>query len=135
MPGEAQETRHAGQGFPRFGKRPSRARRRYDEYVEKGIKDGKRPELGGGGLIRSLGGWSAVKALGRMSDRIKGDERILGDGGFVEEVLNICQERLERRYRYQAMGCDFGWVVDRVAELLHVERDKVTRPGRYPETV
>jgi putative transposase len=91
--------------------------------------------VGGGGLIRSLGGWSAVKALGGMSERIKGDERILGDGGFVEEVLKICQERLERRYRYQAQGYDFGWEVDRVAEQLHLERDKVTRPGRYPETV
>jgi hypothetical protein len=25
--------------------------------------------------------------------------------------------------------------VDRVAKLLHLNRDKVTRPGRYPDTV
>ena len=59
---------------------------------------------GGRGLIRSLGGWSAIKALRRMSERIKGDECIPGDGSFVEEVLKVCQERLERRYRYQSMG-------------------------------
>jgi hypothetical protein len=49
--------------------------------------------------------------------------------------LKICQERFERRYRYHAKGYDFGWLVDRVADLFNLERDKVTRPGRYPETV
>ena len=118
-----------------FGKSPARARRFYDDFVSKGIDEGKKPELVGGGLIRSLGGWSAVRALRGMSERIKGDERILGDGGFVEDVLKICQERFERRYRYHAKGYDFGWLVDRVADLFNLERDKVTRPGRYPETV
>lgn len=121
--------------WSQFGKSPSRARRLYHEFVKKGIRDGRRPDLVGGGLIRSLGGWSAVKALRGRSERIKGDERILGDGGFVEDALKTCQERLERRYRYQAMGYDFGRLVDRVAGLLHIDRDKVTRPGRYPETV
>jgi hypothetical protein len=53
-----------------------------------------------------------------MSERIKGDQRILGDGWEGgEEVLKICQERLERRYRYQSLGYDFGWIVDRVAAV------------------
>jgi REP element-mobilizing transposase RayT len=121
--------------WSRFGKSRSRARRLYNEFVNKGVQDGWKPELAGGGLIRSLGGWTAVKAFRGMSGRIKGDERVLGDGSFVEEVLKACQERLERRYRYQARGYDFGWLVARVAELFHLEPDKVTRPGRYPETV
>jgi putative transposase len=44
------------------GKRRS-ARQHYEEYVKEGIDIGSRPELIGGGLIRSLGGWSAVKAM------------------------------------------------------------------------
>jgi putative transposase len=91
--------------------------------------------LVGGGLIRGLGGWSVVKSFGGMSERIKADERILGGGSFVEEVLTASQERLERRYSYHSKGYDFNRLVDRVAELLHVNRDKVTRPGRYPDTV
>jgi hypothetical protein len=47
----------------------------YDEvrnsFVEKGVKDGKRPELVGGGLIRSLGGWIAAKGARGGQDRIK----------------------------------------------------------------
>jgi len=70
-----------------FGVKNSKARRSYSEFVEKGVKDGKRPELVGGGLIRSLGGWVAAKAMRGGKDRIKGDERILGDGDFVKEAF------------------------------------------------
>jgi REP element-mobilizing transposase RayT len=126
---------NAGYVWSRFGKSRSQARRRYNEFVKQGVQDGRKPELVGGGLIRSLGGWTAAKAFRGMSERIKGDERILGDGDFVEEVLKACQERLERRYRYQARGYDFGWLAARVAEMFHLEPDQVTRPGRYPEIV
>ena len=90
-----------------FDKTKSKARRLYSSFVKKGIEDGRRPELVGGGLIRSLGGWSAVKALRGRADRIKGDERILGDGDFVDSVLKVSQEQLERRYQYQSRGYDF----------------------------
>ena len=40
----------------RFGKKVPVARRAYRTYVEKGIAQGRRPELVGGGLIRSAGG-------------------------------------------------------------------------------
>lgn len=39
------------------------ARQRYREFVSKGIAQGRRHDLVGGGLIRSAGGWAAVKAL------------------------------------------------------------------------
>ena len=45
------------------------------------------PELTGGGLIRSSGGWAADKTMRRGTDRMKGDERILGAGDFVESVV------------------------------------------------
>ena len=118
-----------------FDKTKSKARRLYSSFVKKGIEDGRRPELVGGGLIRSLGGWSAVKALRGRADRIKGDERILGDGDFVDSVLKLGQEQLERRYQYQSRGYDFEWLVDQVARLFDMGTEKVVRPGRYPDTV
>lgn len=33
------------------------------EFVAKGVSVGKRPDLVGGGLVRSMGGWAAVEAL------------------------------------------------------------------------
>jgi len=62
-------------------------RRRIVDYVEKGIEQGRRSELVGGGLIRSLCGWSAVKALRRTGDRELTDDRILGSGAFVERIV------------------------------------------------
>ena len=104
-------------------------------FVEKSVSDGKKPELVGGGLIRSLGGWAAVKAVRGGIERIKGDERILGDGHFVEAVLENCDQELERRSRYRAQGYDFDWLVGQVASLLSLDHGVVTRRGRYPDTV
>jgi len=118
-----------------FGQKVSEARRSYSAFVQKGVSDGRKPELVGGGLIRSLGGWTAAKAFRGKKDRIKGDERILGDGDFVQEVLEGCQQQLEPRYHYHAKGYDFDWLVGYVATLFGLDRGIVTRPGRYPDTV
>jgi hypothetical protein len=118
-----------------FGRKTSEARRLYSKFVEKGVSDGKKPELVGGGLVRSLGGWAAVKSMRGGAERIKGDERILGDGNFVQAVLENCQQELERRYRFQARGYDFDWLVGQVASLLNLDHGVVTRRGMYPDTV
>jgi len=41
-----------------FGDSLRSARKKYLAYVESGMNQGRRPELVGGGLVRSLGGWS-----------------------------------------------------------------------------
>ena len=47
----------------------------------------------------------------------------------------LCQQQLERRYQYLAQGYDIDWLVDHVATLLSLDREIVTRRGRYPNTV
>jgi putative transposase len=74
-----------------FGKQDGR-RRKYLRFVEDGIKNGRRPELVGGGLIRSMGGWSEVLALRKRGEKQASDGRILGDGEFVERVLEEWDE-------------------------------------------
>jgi len=81
-----------------FGKRAGQARRVYRHYVAEGIDQGRRPELVGGGLIRSLGGWSAVKSLRRSGDRVLTDERILGTDDFVESVLAETDRKTSRLF-------------------------------------
>lgn len=76
-----------------FGRREGEARKAYRRYVEEGISQGRRPELVGGGLVRSYGGWSAVLSLRKAKERIIGDQRILGAGDFVESVLKDSAER------------------------------------------
>jgi len=68
-----------------FGATRRRARPAYRAFVAAGIPKGRRPELQGGGLLRSHGGWVAVTALRRGREAYQGDERILGSSDFVED--------------------------------------------------
>jgi putative transposase len=54
--------------------------------VAAGLPQGRRPDLHGGGLVRSAGGWAAVQALRRGREAYLGDERVLGSTEFVEAV-------------------------------------------------
>ena len=113
-----------------FGKTVRKARRAYLSYMGAGVGQGKRAELTGGGLIRSLGGWEEVKKMrlkGRA--RIKGDERILGDGTFVQEVLAEAEERFERRYVLKTEGYDLERIALRVGEIFGVDARYVLSKG------
>jgi hypothetical protein len=70
-----------------FGTQETGAIKAYREFVKKGLDQGHRSDLVGGGLIRSAGGWSAVAGLRRLGMREKSDERILGSGKFVEHLI------------------------------------------------
>ncbi|MFH1628587.1 MAG: transposase, partial [Pseudomonadota bacterium] len=70
-----------------FGEETEKARKKYRQFVRDGIERGSRPELQGGGLIRSSGGGKAG-LLGRSSEeRELADDRILGSGDFVAGAL------------------------------------------------
>ena len=116
-----------------FGKTKSAARRAYRHFVEKGISQGRRHDLTGGGLVRSLGGWTALRALRGSTVRIKGDERILGDSDFVEAVLRDANEQLTRRYQLQTKGFDLEQVAERVAQVLDISLEIVWEKSRRPQ--
>ena len=70
----------------RFARIRRRARVAYRAFVAAGLGQGRRPDLQGGGLRRSLGGWAAVRELRRGRERWVTDERVLGSGPFVERL-------------------------------------------------
>ena len=118
-----------------FGKRKSTAKRKYREFVVKGIEEGKRYDLTGGGLIRSSGGWKAVKELKESSIHLKSDERILGDSDFVEEILARSEETLKSKYKLKASGVDLEFVIKRVAYILEIPEDVVLSEGKQKRLV
>jgi hypothetical protein len=115
-----------------FGDNVAKARRNYQQYVQKRIGMGRRPELVGGGLLRSSGGWGVLKAMSKARIHLKGDERILGESDFVEEVLAEQKEQFEHRYWLKAQGYDFDRVVERVAEMLDMDREQILERGNQP---
>ena len=96
----------------------------------------RRPELVGGGLIRSIGGWDEIKKI-RLTgqDRIKSDQRILGESNFVMEVLSESEERLAYRYELRGRGFNYEKAVERVSLLFALEEEYITGKGRQQDRV
>jgi REP element-mobilizing transposase RayT len=112
-----------------FGSDASEAKRNYLKFIENGVDKGRRPDLTGGGVIRSTGGWTKYASERKMNKHLKGDERILGNSGFVEAVLNEQKERMERKYRLQTSGFDFDAVLDHVASLYQLDSEDIINRG------
>lgn len=79
-----------------FGTRGKEAREIYRRFVYEGVNRGRRPDLVGGGLIRSLGGWAEVQSIRRNKVRMATDERILGSGSFVDRMLKEADPQTKR---------------------------------------
>lgn len=106
------------------------ARRAYRTFVADGIPLGRRPELVGGGLVRSLGGWTAVKSRRGASRRMKGDERILGDSAFVLQTLAAAEEELERVEQLARRRVDLESAARQAAAAFGLEADTILGPDR-----
>ncbi len=111
------------------------ARRAYKAYVKKGIVMGGRPDLIGGGLIRSAGGWAAVKEMRAENMFQKSDERILGDGDFVESVLAFNAEAMTKKHHLQSKGLTLDKISRQVARLMGMEQEEVWAAGKHRQTV
>jgi putative transposase len=108
-----------------FGRRKRRAIAAYEDYVREGIEKGRRPELVGGGLIRSLGGWSEVLSLRRKGERTVSDERILGSGEFIEGLLSEAEEKAKQTLGWRGRVPDLQTLLSKISKKEGVEQQKV----------
>jgi hypothetical protein len=123
------EWQDTGEILRYFGKGKGSVKR-YAAFVEEGISRGKREDLVGGGLLRSVGGWSQVASMRRWGQGMASDERILGDGEFVERVIAETerQERETLRLRRKVPElCALLSEVSRREKLDEEELKKVRR--------
>jgi len=110
-----------------FGQRTGAARKEYHHFTTAGIEKGGREDLRGGGLIRSSGGRE------KLDQRIKeepelGDERILGSGTFVEEVL-----KGHEREKAKAAVLDFENILEGICQDWRVSREQILSGARTRE--
>jgi hypothetical protein len=117
-----------------FGK-GRQAQKNYLRYVEKGIPQGRRPELIGGGLIRSLGGWSAVLALRRREEKEASDTRILGDGEFVQELKSDLDDFVKKNLRLSGQQIDIVILAGRVCKKHGISLGELCSGSRRREIV
>ena len=115
----------------RFGATPARGKRAYRSFVAAGVPQGRRPDLQGGGLIRSYGGWAAVQALRRGREAYLGDERILGRTAFVEQA----QRRLNATRPAPGAQPSLQELLTRICRHVGVGPAALAGGGRSPRLV
>ena len=113
-----------------FGKKEGQAKKAYRRYVQEGISQGRRPDLVGGGLIRSLGGWSEVLSLRRDKERVFTDERILGSGDFVERILIEADERLKYQFQGNKGRQKVGEFIEKVCKNENINPKELRMGSR-----
>ena len=118
-----------------FGKRKKKAIERYEAFVREGIPKGRRPELVGGGLIRSLGGWSEVLSHRRQEIRVASDERVLGSNDFIEGLLAEVGQNRRETLRISAKTVDLDKLAKRVAKTERVDLSAIKSASRKPQVV
>jgi REP element-mobilizing transposase RayT len=117
-----------------FGQNHS-GRANYLQYVKEGAGQGRRPELIGGGLIRSLGGWSEVLALRRREQKMAHDQRILGDGDFVQEVTNGLDDLVKKNLRLSGRRMDIEDLAARVSRQYKISMGELCSGSRRQSVV
>ena len=113
-----------------FGKQAGKARRELALFM--GMPEAKKEEklFKGGGLIRSIGGRENIEEH-RRSEKWAYDERILGDGKFVESVL----KGEEKQTGFQFQPKDKKWemfeeVAKKLCEQYEVQPAELTGGSR-----
>jgi len=68
---------------------------------------------------------------------VRGIERrkIFYDDKDRNNLIKGAEEKLERKYKFEAEGYDFDWVVRHVARLLGMEPPDVLARGKYRQAV
>jgi REP element-mobilizing transposase RayT len=114
----------------RFSRDSRRARAAYRAFVGAGVPRGQRPDLQGGGLVRSAGGWAAVQALRRGREAYLGDERILGGSDFVADYLRMAEASAPSLF--PARRLDAATFLRRISRAIGQRPTALAGGGRAP---
>lgn len=113
-----------------WGKSLRKARSAYRRFVIEGMSQGRRRELMGGGLIRSMGGWARVEELRRGRESWAYDERVLGGTDFVEAVLKEVGRRDERRIAQKVGAGVLSALAEKIGLRLGLSRAELMGGSR-----
>jgi len=127
---QQREWQEVDEVLSRFGETKNKAKAEYRKYIESAMNMGRCDELTGGGLRRSAGGWEGVKTLKQKGEYWRGDEQILGDGDFVNEVLDAAGESIRDKEKMQREGWNLERLENKVCVLLVANKDDLHKRNR-----
>jgi putative transposase len=126
---------NADEVLERFGKEYKRARHAYRQFVSDGMTQGRRPELSGGGLIRSIGGRQKLEAFQRGRERWLSDERVLGSGDFVKQVTEESERCESFRARPELQEEELKHLLEQLSTRYKIDIKEVCGPSRRREVL
>jgi len=128
------KTKHTWMAIDRvlseFGSTRRKALGEYRRFMREGLEQGRLPELTGGGLIRSKGGWSQVLSARRSGHREEFDERILGNGDFVNRILEEAEEKAKHQLKLRRGGKTLTGIVGEECKRERISPNELRGGGR-----
>jgi putative transposase len=113
-----------------FGPTSRKAVNEYRRFMQEGLGQGQLPELTGGGLIRSKGGWSEVISARRSGRKEEYDERILGAGDFVNAILKEAEEKTRHQLKLRRSGKSLTGIIDEECRKGRLSPNELKGGGR-----
>ena len=113
-----------------FGTTRRKAVNEYRRFMQAGLSQGRLPELTGGGLIRSKGGWSQVLSIRRSGRKEEFDERILGGSDFVNAILKESEEKSVRQLKLRRSGKTIDKIIEEECKKKRISPNELKGGGR-----
>ena len=113
-----------------FSHKEGKAIQGYSRFMEEGKGFGRREELAGGGLVRSLGGWSQVLSLRSNKEKMEYDSRILGGGDFVSKILTEADKGLKRQLRLGERKVLAEQMIKKICKQERINEGELCNGGR-----
>ncbi|MCP4756330.1 MAG: transposase [Proteobacteria bacterium] len=114
---------------------PRVQQKNYQVFTEEGVTMGKRPELTGGGLVRSIGGWAEVTALRKRGKKQVSDQRILGDEKFVKSVFSQMDDLGKKNMRVSKKRTTLDTLAKKVCQTHKISINELCSGSRRREIV
>ena len=114
----------------RFADTKKKAIAQYRKYIQEGLETGHNPHFSGGGLVRSQGGWSQVLSMRRKGQKEEYDERILGNGDFVNRILKESEEKEIRQMKFRRSGLTLIKIIKDECKDRQISRKELESGGR-----
>jgi hypothetical protein len=113
-----------------FSEGKKRAKQAYRKFMEEGKNQGRREDLTGGGLLRSLGDWSQVLSLRGKGEKMEYDSRILGSGDFVNEILREADQHIRRQLQVGERKSSIDRVIKEFCKEEGIKGEEVRNGGQ-----
>lgn len=106
-----------------FAQTETAARKKYQSFIKEGFDKGVDLKMFSGGLVKNPAGWTeSRKSRVPVQQKVKGDERILGDFKFVTSVLSRAKQPLDEAYKLKGKGIDFADVEKQATRKFGIKK-------------